>query len=480
MASVFLEHHHVDASTAYLNTDKDKVSLGEDLTISLAEPDANRDSRSMERVPLNVILISTNKFDETPLDVILDRTGMRASQPFLIETGFNTGIFEVTLESINNKLVDRGSQIRVIYFETPAGGGSPVRIEKTVQVVEGIIAISFDRKEYSPFDQVEVKLLAQMFNVNRNKIDTLNTPSGGRVAITTGSGQTYYPPMFETDVNTGIFVGKVNLTLDKSIRDGDLIVTGRDRIVVTVSIIPGFVVSDYALVTMTLGSITFDRTEYTIGDVMKLTVKDLDANIDPNSTDTVKVRVWSNTDVAGMELELTETDRSTGIFEGTLALTPASTTEKNLSVSENDILVAVYTDRTVPSPTEMITSKDLLASAKIGIATNVMLSNPVVLDQNEHNVNIEVGSQTIIQASITNAKTVDETFVYIIRINDTDNFTSDLSFITGKLEAYQSISIGRQWSPQVKGVYTIHVLLWSGLEEPVILSPAKKIMVTVE
>lgn len=477
--STLWQHAYVSAADAFLDTDKDEISLGEDLTIRLAEPDANVDSRSIDRIPLNVLFIDTNKFDETPLDVVLDRTGIRASQSFLRETGFNTGIFEVTLESINSRLVDRGSQIRIIYFDnTPSGGGSPVRIQKVIPVVESKITIVFDKKEYSMFDQIEIKLIAQMFNVNRNKIDTLNTPTGDTVALTTTSGDTYYPPMFETDLNTGIFIGKVQLTPDQNQWDGDLVVTSGDRIRVSILIVPGFEISDSATITATTGSITFDRSEYLVGDEVKVTVIDRDENRNPNVIDTVTVRIWSNTDIAGMELTLQETETSSGVFEGMITLS-AKNSADNLLVSDNDVLIAVYNDRTLPSLTEVIASKDLFATAKIGtIRSNIVVSIPSVLEENNLNIeSVEAGKQITVRSSITNANAMKETFVYIVHIVDADGLTSQLSFVTGMLEPYQSISVGRSWIPDEKGTYTIEIFTWDNLTAPSVLSPIKKTMI---
>ncbi len=482
LTSSLSQHIYVNATDAYLDTDKDEISLGEELTIRVAEPDANLDSRSIDRIPLNQVLITTNKFDETPLDKVLAITGIRASQSSLRETGFNTGVFEVTLENINSKLVNRGSQIKIIYLDnTPSGSGSPVRIQKVVQVVEAKIAIVFDRKEYSPFDQVEVKLMAQMYNVNRNKIDTLNTPTGNRVTVTTASGQTFYPTMFETGVNTGVFVGKVQLTPDQHEKSGDLVVTSGDRISVSVVIVPGFTVSDFATITTTMGSIAFDKSEYSIGDTVKVAVTDPDENRDPNVTDTLEVRIWSNTDIEGIKLPLREQGNSSGMFEGMLTLSSESSTDKNLRVSDSDVLVVLYKDLTIPSLTKTLETKDLFTTAKIGSTTGMIVSNPLVLDQNDHSVsNVEAGNITTIKASVTNARAAKEPFVYAIHIKDAGGFTSQLSFVTGTLEAYQSIGIGHNWTPDTAGKYTIEVLLWSSLTEPSVLSPVKKTAIIVK
>ncbi len=477
------QHLYAGAVDAYLDTDKDERSLGDDLTIFVADPDVNIDSRTIERIPLNTVFIDTNKFGETPLDSILARTGISASHPFLQETGFNTGIFAITLESINSKLVDRGSQIRIIYFDnTPSGGGSPVRIQTVVPVVEAKIAVIFDRKEYSLFDQIEIKVIAQMFNANRNKMDTLNTPTGSRVAVTTSSGQTYYPPMFETGISTGVFVGKVQLTPDQNEKNGDLVVTSGDRIKVSILIVPGFEVSDLAAIIATIGSITFDRSEYSVGDTVKVIVTDNDENRDSNVSDTIRVKIWSNTDISGIELMLQETETASGVFEGMLTLSAERSTGESLVVEDNDIVIGVYKDRTVPSLTETIAMKDLFVTASIGsITTGIMTSDPLVLDQNDRSVSsIEVGAQTTIQVSITNAKTMEEAFVYVIHIKDSDGFTSQLSFITGMLNAYQSISIGRLWTPDTEGMYTIEVFTWNSLTEPTAFSPMKKSIAIVK
>ena len=469
------------ATGAMLDTDKDEISLGQDLTIRIAEPDANFDSRSVERIPLNVLLISTDKFDETPLDMVLAKTGIRASQSSLMETGFNTGVFEVTLEGINDLLVDRGHDIRITYFDTtPSGGGSPIRIEKTVHVGKASIAVKFDKKEYTPFDTINVIVVAQMFNVNRNKMDTLNTPTGGKVTITTGSKQTYYPPMFETGVNTGVFVGKIKLTADLGSKQGDLVVKSDDRIQVTVAIIPGFEVSDSAVIATKLGSISFDRSSYAVGDTVNVIVIDRDENRDSDMIDTLKVKVWSSTNTDGITLTLQESGLSSGIFEGKFTLEGRSNV--TLHVSDSDMIFAKYQDITIPS-LATVPAKDLFASAKVGspVNTDILISEPSLLDQNGMQVqSIKIGSLVMVQSSLTNSKAERHQFVYITLFKDTDGFTTQLAFVTGTLEPFQSLKVGRSWVPDLAGKYTVEVLVWDSVVKPSILSPAKKFTVTVK
>lgn len=246
----------------------------------------------------------------------------------------------------------------------------------------------------------------------------------------------------------------------------------------SVVIVPGFTVSDFATITTTMGSIAFDRSEYSIGDTVKVTVIDPDENRNPNVMDILEVRVWSNTDIEGLKLPFQEQGNSSGVFEGRFTLSSESSMDKNLRVSDSDVLVASYKDRTVPSLTKTLETKDLFATARIGSATGMMVSNPLVLDQNDRSVSsVEVGNDTTIKASITNARATKELFVYAIHIKDDEGFTSQLSFVTGTLEAYQSIGVGHNWTPDAKGKYTVEVLLWSSLTEPSVLSPVKKTVI---
>ncbi|MEE8131958.1 MAG: hypothetical protein V3T40_00090 [Nitrososphaerales archaeon] len=46
------------------------------------------------------------------------------------------------------------------------------RLQKKIPGVEAKIDIVFERKEDPTFDQIEVRLMAQMFNTKRNEIES--------------------------------------------------------------------------------------------------------------------------------------------------------------------------------------------------------------------------------------------------------------------------------------------------------------------
>jgi len=56
----------------------------------------------------------------------------------------------------------------------------------------------------------------------------------------------------------------------------------------------------------------------------------------------------------------------------------------------------------------------------------------------------------------------------------------ELAFVTGTLEPYQSLKVGRSWVPEHPGKYTVEVLVWDSITEPSKLSPVKIFQVTVK
>ena len=77
-------------------------------------------------------------------------------------------------------------------------------------------------------------------------------------------------------------------------------------------------------------------------------VIDPDMNLNPEAVDNFDVNVWSDSDVGGISLTVTETNAATGIFEGTVFFDDDSISSGHrLNVEEGDTVVAEYDDVTV-------------------------------------------------------------------------------------------------------------------------------------
>jgi len=96
--------------------------IGHEFTVRIYEPDANLDSKENDRISLSKLEYR----GEGGIRTTLSNPGFDANSSYLIETGKNTGTFEVKIKIpryIDGKLVDIGDwyEIRYIDKSTPSG-----------------------------------------------------------------------------------------------------------------------------------------------------------------------------------------------------------------------------------------------------------------------------------------------------------------------------------------------------------------------
>ncbi len=91
------------------------------------------------------------------------------------------------------------------------------------------------------------------------------------------------------------------------------------------------------------GRVDFDRLELACVDTALIEVVDCGLNVDPEAIDSAVVRVYSESDATGVDVELTESAPELGIFQGTVAVGPTPG-DGVVGVSSGDSLTVVYTD----------------------------------------------------------------------------------------------------------------------------------------
>jgi hypothetical protein len=96
--------------------------IGHEFTVRIYEPDANMDSKDEDKIPLSQLEYR----GEGGIRTTLANPGFDANSSYLIETGPNTGVFEVKIEiprKLDGKVVDIGDwyEIRYIDSSTPSG-----------------------------------------------------------------------------------------------------------------------------------------------------------------------------------------------------------------------------------------------------------------------------------------------------------------------------------------------------------------------
>ncbi|MHB8602123.1 MAG: hypothetical protein ACYC6W_08985 [Nitrosotalea sp.] len=90
-----------------------------------------------------------------------------------------------------------------------------------------------------------------------------------------------------------------------------------------------------------------------------------------------------------------------------------------------------------------------------------------------------VGKQVQVTTDVANGQNRAQPFAYIVQIENQDGVVYSLSWITGTLDAGQSLSPSQSWTPTAPGTYTARIFVWESVGNPDALSPplAMKILV---
>jgi len=107
---------------AQIQSSVDKTRIGHEFVLRLYEPDANLDSKDVDRIPLNRLEYR----GEGGIRITLNNPAFDANSSYLLETGENTGVFEVTIKiprMLDGDVVHIGDwyEIRYIDMTTPSG-----------------------------------------------------------------------------------------------------------------------------------------------------------------------------------------------------------------------------------------------------------------------------------------------------------------------------------------------------------------------
>jgi hypothetical protein len=203
-------------------------------------------------------------------------------------------------------------------------------------------------------------------------------------------------------------------------------------------------------------------------------VTDPGANKFSTSIDRVTVHVWSDSDKKGIEITAYETEVNSGIFNGTVTISEGQSTQDVIHVADGDTLSAKYTATT--SLSLNATSHDVITTAFIGMSCppleRVPASSLRILDDKgkEHHV-IKVDQQVLITSDIANPTIANQTFTYIVQIQDKNGSTASLAWLSGKMLPKQAFSPSVSWTPSRAGNYVVNVFVWQSLSNPNALSP---------
>ena len=116
------------ASTyAQIQLEGDGSRIGHEFTLRIYEPDANMDSREENKIPLSKLEFKSEGGNRAALsDPAFD-----ANRSHMVETGPNTGIFEVEIKiprQLNGKIIHIGDWYEITYIDTSTPSGTTEEI----------------------------------------------------------------------------------------------------------------------------------------------------------------------------------------------------------------------------------------------------------------------------------------------------------------------------------------------------------------
>jgi len=343
---------------------------GTNLTIDITDPDRNLSSTTIDTFTSNTSTVATTaeratnaaagyvKIESTQGDILAqDALG---DQITLTETGVNTNIFRTTVGLNIGSTVDNdgildaatGDTLTVTYYDPDdATGSNTSTITATALAQSQVAGLAFDASSYEVNGLVTVTLTDNDLNTDATTKQTDNTSLTLKSTTNTDGVKVN---LTETDINSGVFQGKVrlsNTTNDIATGIDALNVAAGDTLTLEYNDTPAGLLQATATVEANTGTIELSKTSLSlVGDVVTVTVKDNDLNTSATAINSVAAGttliVKSNSDATGTGIKLTETDIDTGIFTGTFktGATTVAGAIPTIKVANGDNLSVVYKD----------------------------------------------------------------------------------------------------------------------------------------
>ncbi len=484
----------IKPSTATLSVNVTTVSVGDYITITLVEPDANTDSRTTQTVTVTI-------------------DGDVTGTVTLEETGANTGVFTKTLRIGADAPFNTGASMahktfKVKYTDTYSAQTS-VTQKRSVDLTETVTVVSHTAKIWVGTAETENNTLGPFSTMVIYYMDPdqiLVWENGNNVTFT-GDDRIYIRSTLGDELWIGslapvsdhpaLFKTEVQLQFnDTAYSDNILQVTVPDKIVIRAVDKCDETGASKALVYWVNvrawdGELTVipSKPYYNNGDDITIRLVDPDANRNPNQIETVQVKITSwklvngelqPVDPAGATLTLVETGENTGVFEAPYTI---DTSKFPPFFSVGDTLKISYEDQIASDGKTKVTSEVLLP---IGYMTTTPVKpaapeNVTFTDVTGAPITPKAGTPLLLRVPVSNLDTTRSVTVDVILVAYTpDGVPVSVSYSRITLNPGESTTASVGWIPPAAGDYKVKVFFWNLAEKTPLSEEPLQLTITVE
>ncbi|MGV7226439.1 MAG: hypothetical protein ACQ9CV_05925 [Nitrosopumilus sp.] len=360
-----------------------------------------------------------------------------------------------------------------------------------------------DKTVYSWTDKLKITIIAPSWNTDRHLIDSIGDTNDHPIKIAT-SEHSLEPYRFtETDVNSGIFTAEVILTGFTHDVDGDgdfdtmprtigngptsgFLQVDRDSpITISFEFADGVVLVESVPVSWNVGTINFVDDIFFLDDSAIIRVIDVDMNLNPEALDNLPIQVFSDSDVAGIEVNAVETSESSGSFLATISLSQNSASSGNRLFSlPGDEIFAKYDDHTLPKPYSTSDNLEIETFSRVDSSIppieRIQTSQITFSDGLGNSLeSFSENSQMQIVGTVTNNHDFKQKFVYLFQVKNNENYVESVSWIQGEISPNQILDVSQSWIPKESGEYQIETFVWNSINDSTALSPTMSTLITV-
>ena len=360
-----------------------------------------------------------------------------------------------------------------------------------------------DKPVYSWTDKMKITIISPSWNSDRHLIDSIGETSEHAIKISTSEHSLDSYRFTETDVNSGIFTAEVILTGFTHDADGDgdsdttprtsgngptsgfLEVDRDSAITISFEFADGVVLVESVPVRWNVGTINFIEDIFFLEKSAMVRVIDLDMNLNPEAIDNLPIQIFSDSDVAGIEVNAMETSEDSGSFVATISLSQNSHSSGDRLYSlPGDEIFAKYNDYTLPKPYSTSDNLAIETSARVdsSIPPIERIKNSQITFSDGLGNKLESfsqNSQIQIVGNISNEHDFKQKFVYMFQVKNDKHVVESLSWIQGEINSQQSLDVSQSWIPKKSGIYEIETFVWSSINDPTVLSQLMSTLITI-